>query len=287
MVDNFVVIQIIFSPFSAFYPFYPKKAYAETPYLRAFSRERKKSRKRYVLYMGLDWYLQKLQFYILACKMSGAFKKKSNKMKKFLRKAIKAFKKLTDSAFLTYGQAVTAAMANAITSFPNPNPSLKDINDELANYSGLLQTAKSRDKVQVSLKNDSRSLLETMLSSLTDFVNSLAAGNLSMLEETYMDLNKVPEPQKLKAPTGLTLSDGANSGEMIIRLTAVKGAYSYTYIYSNDPAMLDNTTVSVSATTTSYTFTGLTKGKTYYCRVAVVGTNKQMIYSNIINRICQ
>src|ERR1700735_4751359 len=153
-------------------------------------------------------------------------------MKKFLRKAIKAFKKLNDSALLTYGQKVTAAMANAVISFPNPTPLIKDIIDELTNYSGLLQTAGSRDKVQVALKNVSKATILIMLSRLTDYVNMQAAGDLSMLEETYMDLNKVPEPQKMKAPTGLALLDGANSGEMIIRLTAVKGAYSYTYIYS-------------------------------------------------------
>jgi hypothetical protein len=44
-------------------------------------------------------------------------------MKKFIRRVIKSFKKLTDANLFTFGQNVTASMAAAVATFPTPVPS--------------------------------------------------------------------------------------------------------------------------------------------------------------------
>src|SRR5665213_2799428 len=93
-------------------------------------------------------------------------------MKKFIRRVIKSFKKLTDANILTFGQNVTASMAAAVATFPTPVPSLVDINAELVKYAELLQTSASRDKVQVQLKNISKFALNQMLTQLADYVNT-------------------------------------------------------------------------------------------------------------------
>jgi hypothetical protein len=208
-------------------------------------------------------------------------------MKNILRKAIKAFKQLGDALFLAYGQQVTAAIANAVATFGTPTPSLDAINKELSNFAALMKTAASRDKVQVAMKNASKLLLKGMLSQLTDYVNLIALGNETILAESSMQLSKIPEPVTLKAPTNVTLSDGPNTGEMKIKCKGPKGAVSFIFTYSTDPLMLDATTVNFTGSTTSYTFSGLTKSKVYYCSVAAVGANKQVFYSNIVNRSCQ
>ena len=49
-------------------------------------------------------------------------------MKKFIRRVVKTFKRLSDSNFLTFTQNVTASMAAAIDIFAAPVPALSDIN---------------------------------------------------------------------------------------------------------------------------------------------------------------
>jgi hypothetical protein len=208
-------------------------------------------------------------------------------MKKFLRKVVKTFKQFADAKFLTFGQNVTASMALAVDVFPNPVPTLEDINAELANYATLLQLAAGRDKIQVALKNQSKQTLRDMLSQLTDYVNLTAQGVEANLTKSGFELNKVPEPIALKAPTGLVLADGGNSGELLLKFKSVDGAASYLFQYNTDPLLAEESWVSYPATTTSYTFRGLTKGTNYFCRSVAVGSNGQLMNSIVVNRVSQ
>jgi len=207
-------------------------------------------------------------------------------MKKFIRRVVKTFKKLADSNFLTFGQTVTASMAGASGIFTTPTPPLADINAELVIYGNLLQTSSSRDKVQVELKNKSKFSLMVMLSQLADYVN-LTTTDASQLVQSGFDLNKLPQPISLKAPSRLVLTDGGNSGEMNLKFKGVNGASSYLFQYTSDTLLAENSWVTIPSTTTSYTFSGLTKGTTYHCRAVAVGANQQIMKSNIINRISQ
>jgi hypothetical protein len=207
-------------------------------------------------------------------------------MKKFFRKVVKTFKKFADANLLTFGQNVTACMAAAVTTFPTPVPSLESINTELENYAELLQTSASRDKVQVQLKNKSKFTLNQMLSQLADYVNSITT-DPALLASSGFDLNKLPQPITITAPENPTLSDNGSSGQLVLKFKAVKGASSYVYQYTADASLEESSWVSCPATTTSFTFTGLTKGTTYYCRALAVGANQQVKASIVLNRISQ
>jgi hypothetical protein len=207
-------------------------------------------------------------------------------MKKFIRRVVKTFKKLNDANVLTFGQKVTASMAAAVTTFPNPVPSLANINSELLNYENLLKSSASRDKVQVQLKNMSKFAINQMLSQLADYVNTTTS-DAAELSSTGFELNKLPQPVTITAPQHPTLSDGSGSGQLVFKFKAVKGASSYVYQYTSDPTLQENSWISFPATTTSFTFTGLTKGTTYYCRALAVGANQQVKTSIVLNRISQ
>ena len=207
-------------------------------------------------------------------------------MKKFIRRVVKTFKRLTDSNFLTFGQNVTVSMAAAVDIFPTPVPSLGNINTELLKYEGLIQSAKNRDKVQVDLKNLSKFTLKMMLGQLADYVNATTSDSNSLLRSGF-ELNKVPQPVGLLEPTGLKLYDGPNSGELRLKFKAVKGASSYLFQYTADAGLAEGSWISLPATTASYTFKGLSKGTTYHVRVVAVGSNQQVINSNVVNRVSQ
>ena len=208
-------------------------------------------------------------------------------MKKFIRKAIKSFKQLSDAKFLTFAQNVTASMAAAVSVFPTPTPALAGINTLITEYAGFLQSSASRDKVQVQFKNQAKASLILMLSQLADYVNLTAQGEAAILAQSGFDLNKVPEPITLKAPSRVILTDGGNSGEMVLKFRSVRGASSYLFQYTSDTTLGANSWVTIPATTTSYTFSGLTKGTTYYCRAVAVGANQQLMNSIVVNRVSQ
>ena len=208
-------------------------------------------------------------------------------MKKFLRKVVKTFKQLADAKLLTFAQNVTTSMANAVVVYPTPVPTLADVNTVLGNYAELLQLAADRSKVQVVLKNQAKRDLLVLLSQLADYVNLTGQGDEGVLVKSGFILNKVPQPVSLKAPTRVLVLDGGNSGELVLKFKSVTGASCYLFQYTTDAMLSEESWVSIPATTTSYTFTGLTKGRTYYCRAVAVGSNQQLMNSIVVNRVSQ
>jgi hypothetical protein len=208
-------------------------------------------------------------------------------MKKFLRKVVKTFKQLADAKLLTFAQNVTTSMAKAVAVYPTPVPTLADVNTALDNYAGLLQLAADRSKVQVVLKNQAKRDLLVLMSQLADYVNLTGQGDEGVLVKSGFVLNKVPQPVSLKAPTRVVVLDGGNSGELVLKFKSVTGASSYLFQYTTDATLAEESWVSIPATTTSYTFTGLIKGSTYYCRTVAVGSNQQLMNSIVVNRVSQ
>ena len=207
-------------------------------------------------------------------------------MKKLIRKVIKAFKKLSDANLLAFGNNVTVSMATAVAIFPNPVPSLANINTQLSDFGELLQAAASRDKVQVQLKNQCRYILLQLLSQLADYVNSTST-EAAILVQSGFELNKVPTPVELQAATHLVLLDGPNNGELTLKFKRAKGALSYLHQYTTDALLPEDGWVSIPSTTTTYTFKGLTRGVTYYVRSVAVGRNQQAVNSIVVNRVSQ
>jgi hypothetical protein len=218
---------------------------------------------------------------------NGALSKNLNFMKKLLRKVVKAFKQLADAKLLTFAQNVTASMGNAVAVFPTPAPALADINTAIGNYAELLQLAADRSKSQVMLKNQAKQALLALLSQLADYVNLTGQGDGGVLVQSGFDLNKVPQPVSLKAPTRVMVLDGGNSGELVLKFKSVTGASSYLFQYTTDATLAEAGWVSIASTTTSYTFSDLTKGATYYCKAVAVGSNQQLMNSIVVNRVSQ
>jgi hypothetical protein len=207
-------------------------------------------------------------------------------MKKFFRRVVKTFKMFSDANVLAFGNNVTVSMAAAVDIFPNPNPSLASINTVLGNFAGLIQTAASRDKVQVELKRQVRFSLLQMLSQLADQVNSITTDPAQLIRSGF-DLNKIPTPVELEAPTRLVLLDGPNSGELILKFRKARGASSYLHQYTIDALLPEDSWVSIPSTVTTHTFKGLIKGVTYYVRAVSVGRKQQLIKSIVVNRVSQ
>ena len=208
-------------------------------------------------------------------------------MKTVLRKVVKTFKRLGDALLLAFGRKVSAAMAKEVKTFANPVPALADINAELDKFQSLMKLAGSRDVKTVAEKNASRKVLISLLSNLADYINYTAKNDVVALASTLYPLNKIPEPIKLKAATRLTLKDGDNRGELLLKFRRPRGATGFVCQYSTDPLLAEKSWVSFQGTTATYVYKGLTKGTTYYCRVISLCTGQQEVESMVVNRTSQ
>ena len=202
------------------------------------------------------------------------------------RRILKNFRKFTDSKLLTFAQNVlTCTSASQVLA--NPTPTMAVLSDAIINYSTLLGLAVNKDRIQVSLKNEARNTLLDLLDQLLDFVTLTAQGDEVVLTSSGFDLNNFPVSAKVKTPTNFELSDTGNPGEVRSSCDGQEAGKSFVHEISVDPITEETIWDSRTLTIRSNVFEGLTKGKTYWFRIAVIGTNGQRMYSNSLSRIVQ
>lgn len=171
--------------------------------------------------------------------------------------------------------------------FPDPIPSIAEIMAVLANYSAALVDAKMLDRTKVAEKNKYRKELELNLGQLGTFINYVANGDIAMLTSSGYTVSKVPAPAVLTNPGNVTLTDGITSGAMVSSVKAPGAAKGYVHEITTDPLADDSNWKSVHTSRSRYTFTNLEPGKKYWVRVAAIGTNEQIAYSNNASRFAQ
>ncbi len=79
--------------------------------------------------------------------------------------------------------------------------------------------------------------------------------------------------------------EGNNTGELKLRFKRVAGARSYMVQYAQEPVTDATAWQNRAGTVSKYTITQLDAGKKYQVRVAAVGTNNQLIYSDAVSRM--
>nr|WP_294908690.1 hypothetical protein [uncultured Lacibacter sp.] len=72
---------------------------------------------------------------------------------------------------------------------------------------------------------------------------------------------------------------------LLVSVKRVTGAYSYLHQYTTDATLAPDSWVSTAGTTAKLLLTNLAPGTTYYCRVAAVVSNEQIMYSDTISRM--
>ena len=193
---------------------------------------------------------------------------------------------LTDSAFETKAGSIYTAM-NGNVNFPTPTPAMPEINGAVQAFSAALIAAQSRDKNAVAVKTEVRILLTNALTQLASYVTMTANGDRTRLISSDFDLAREGDSTPITKPDNIQLSDGLNSGELIVKVNSVKGAKSYLHQYTSDPLAASSEWSQVITTTSKYTFKNLTAAQKYWCRVAAVGSFNQVVYSDAVSRVVQ
>ena len=152
-------------------------------------------------------------------------------------------------------------------------------------YTAALVKAGTGNRADVADKNAKREVLVNLLRSLCRYVNLIADGDAAMLLTSGFDVSKDPQPVVITKPEIVRLEHGVASGQLVMSVKAVKGAYSYLHEYTTDVTLAPGSWVSTMSTSAKTTLSNLQPGTVYYCRVGAVGTNNQLLYSDTASRM--
>lgn len=202
-------------------------------------------------------------------------------------KIICSFNRGRDGDLLNDSGSVIQHLTKNVALFPNPNPTVAELMKVTEEYRVALYNAKGLDTWLVSIKNDLRAVLRSMLTQEAEYVSSVANGDRTVLLASGFSLAKAKgEVTKLKPIEKLTV-DTESPEQAVLRVTRVKGAKAYVYQYTTDAVGSESLWVSKTITEPICVLSGLQPGVKYSFRVIAIGPGDQSVYSPIVSRFIQ
>jgi fibronectin type III domain protein len=168
-----------------------------------------------------------------------------------------------------------AAAMGGNTNFPTPNPGLPAIVtavDDVETAFLDAQAARQEAKAKTSILSDKDDVLNGLMSQLSAYVESVAAGDEAKIRSAGMDTKAPPSSATdiPEAPANLSATAGDRDGEIDLGWEAVSGAKSYILERSTDPVTATSWAHAGVSTKSSQTIDGLTSGTRYWFRVAAI-----------------
>lgn len=201
-----------------------------------------------------------------------------------MTKTVNNFYRFSDGTLESKTHSIISSMtANA--NFPTPVPAIADVQAAATAFSAALVKAGTGNRMDVADKNAKRDTLVGLLRTLSTYVNLVANGDRTQLLSSGFDISKDRQPSVISKPENLKVENGLSSGELLVTVKAVKGAYAYLHEYTTDASMAPGSWVTTNATTARYLFSNLQPGTLYYCRVGAIGSNNQLLYSDAVSRM--
>jgi len=196
------------------------------------------------------------------------------------------FEGMTDLDFLGKVRFILQQMTGN-SNFPTPDPTLASVTALANEFEQAINDAEAGGSYDKSVKDGKKEELVDTMHNLSNYVLFTAKGDRLIAESSGFTIAKDPSPQPpIGKPEGLILTDGANAGELWLSFNRVSGTRSYMSQISLDPA--DETKwITSHGTIRKNLFTGLESGKKYYVRVVALGTNSQIVYSDVVSRVTQ
>ncbi len=197
------------------------------------------------------------------------------------------FTKLGGIDLVTKTQFIISSLKNN-DDFPDPRRILITVEKSLQEFNDALIAAGNGDRIMIEFKKAKRQQLEKILKTLAAYVILSADGDRTKLTGSGFDLaREAGAKAEISRPEKFKISNGLNSGELVVSIAAVAGAKSYIFQYTNDPLTPDNTWITEVSTRRKHVFTNLQPGKKCWFRIAAVGSPRQVVYSEVYARYVQ
>lgn len=202
-------------------------------------------------------------------------------------KVVTGFSKLRDAELATRAQTIIDNMTGN-ENYPTPTPALADVSTALTAYRDALSQAESRTAEKIVIKNEKRNEMEMLLNALALYVQANCQNDLAILLSSGFRSRKPNSPiGTLVKPENLKVMNGPNPGSIKLSIDKVTGAGSYMFEYTTAPAGDEAQWISRGSTARTYIVHGLTSGKEYVFRVAGVGADPTLVYSDAVSRFVQ
>ena len=168
--------------------------------------------------------------------------------------------------------------------FPDPGFLVIELNELSSQFNIALADVGLRDMVKISIKNSLRALLIKKLKEVGEFVIKESKGKETALLSSGFPLIKPVDEVILNEPDNFSVKPGPNPGEIIMKVSRVKGARSYLYQWTPDPITAKSVWESVGDTRCKKVIAGLPLGINCWFRMAAIGSRNQILYTLPLNR---
>lgn len=158
-----------------------------------------------------------------------------------------SFRRYSDTDLDNKTQTILAAMKGN-KNYPNPTPTLAEIESALKTYSDALVATDGGGRLKIIQKNNARKILEALLRTLGIYVTMVANGDREMLAGCGFDLQSEPSKPNVTAPQAIEIILSTTPGEIEVKVTPVKYFRIFHYEYTLDPVS-DNSVWTIEANT--------------------------------------
>jgi hypothetical protein len=193
------------------------------------------------------------------------------------------FKETVDSSLIMVGLRVHSNM-NENEYFPDPGMLIIELGELTNQFNSAVAEAALGDRQKISVKNDLRALLIKKLKKIGEFVQEHANGSETALLSSGFPIVKPLDEIQLKDPRDFKILPGPNPGEIIMKISGVKGAKSYIYQWTPAPVTAESIWETAYDTRCKRIISGLPLGINYCFRMAAVGAHNQIIYTRVLSR---
>ena len=167
--------------------------------------------------------------------------------------------------------------------FASMAPSVTLIKAQLVDYGNWLALMPQGNRQVTIDKNNSRKLLENMLSTAALQVQEISGGDESIIVSSGFDVKRKPMPVGLlDRPENVQANPGPTRGSMEISWDVVDNAYLYEVEYTEAPSTPESKWLRTSTTKHRIVIDGLIRGKAYAYKVAGAGSDPGRVWRDEI-----
>lgn len=197
-------------------------------------------------------------------------------------KILTGFARLGDNEFATLAQSIVEKMTDN-ANFPSPVPTLADVTTSIAEFRKALALSLGGSNVQTWNKNEKRSELTALLGELALYVHFTSKDDVGKLLSSGFDIRKSSSPVGvLRKPANIIVENGYNPGSIRLRVDRIPEATSYQFEYANAPVSDESHWTVRGVKVRTHIFEDLIRGQQYAFRVAGIGTDPTLVYSDVI-----
>ena len=198
-----------------------------------------------------------------------------------------SFSKMRDDKLETLGNTVVLGM-KANPDFPNPSPTIADFEAVMTSFTKAISDALSRDKLKITIRNDVRATVESMLTSLANYVTYTSNGDRAMMMGSGFPLNNItPGIPPVLSIYSFNLVLGKNPGELLASAKSSGAADMHMYQIAPAPLAGPKDFETLYRSASKLLLTGLVPNKMYAVRMGAIAGNGQVVYTDTLTKAPQ